>query len=195
MISPGTHNITAYQNATWRGQFRATEGRQQITNVSLDGTTLRFICPCHGYSADQKVVFTDGSTVPCGFALNTIYYVISSGLTTDEFQVSATQGGATLSVSGNLSNDFYVSTPLDLTSYAVDSDIKVIADSTSVASFTPSITDATNGAFELTLAPATTEPIAPGVYGYDVSLTSSGGERYYWIKGTITVEKTYSRNA
>lgn len=195
MIYPATHNITILQNATWRGLYRATQGRQQITQTSLNGTVLTFICPCHGYSANDKVVFTEGTTVPCGFTLNTVYYVIASGLTADAFQVSATQGGATLSVSGSISNDFYVAQPLDITSYIIDSDIKGINDGTQVMTCSATIINATGGEFQLTLTPSTTEPVAPGLYGYDVSLTSPGGERYYWVKGTATVEKTYSRNA
>ena len=56
------------------------------------------------------------------------------------------------------------------------------------------ITDADNGAFTLSLLPATTVALDTGRYGYDVSLTSPGGERYYWITGVATVQQTYSRN-
>jgi hypothetical protein len=34
-----------------------------------------------------------------------------------------------------------------------------------------------------------------GRYGWDASLTSSAGERYYWLQGVATVAKTYSRNS
>ena len=35
--------------------------------------------------------------------------------------------------------------------------------------------------------------IEVGSYGWDVSLTQSGGERYYWVTGVATVQRTYSR--
>jgi hypothetical protein len=63
-----------------------------------------------------------------------------------------------------------------------------------VATFTPTLTDAANGEFTLTMTPATTAGLDSGRYGYDVSLTSSGGARYYWLTGVATVQTTYSRN-
>lgn len=195
MIYPATHNITILQNSTWRGVFRATNNRKTLANVSIATSTPTFICSCHGFSAGDKVVFTGGTTIPCGLVLNTVYYVISTGLTSDAFQVSASAGGASISASGPAVGTFYVATPLDLTSYTIDSDVNGLNTDTQVMTFSASITDAVNGEFQLTAAPATTEPITEGRYGYDVSLTSPGGERYYWVKGTATVEKTYSRNA
>lgn len=193
MIYPATHNITVLQNSTWKGRYRATQNRKTVT---IDSATDTFTSTCHGLSADDKVVFTSstGASVPCGMTLNTVYYVISAGLTADAFQVSATQGGAAISFSGAATGTFYVSEPLDIATYTIDSDIKGINDGVQVMTCSATITDATNGEFQLVLAPATTELVAAGLYGYDVSLTSPGGERYYWVKGTVTVEKTYSRN-
>lgn len=193
MIYPATHNITVLQNSTWKGLFRATQNRKA---VSIDTATDTFTSDCHGFAANTKVVFTSstGATVPCGLSLNTVYYVIAAGLTTSAFQISATLGGPALTFTGTPSGVFYVSTPLDITSYIIDSDIKGINDGVQVMTCSATITDATNGAFQLTLSPAITAPVTAGLYGYDVSLTSPGGERYYWVKGTVTVEKTCSRN-
>jgi hypothetical protein len=194
MIYPATHDITILQNSTWRGVFRATQNRQQLINISISSSTPTFICTCHGLTAGTKVIFTGGSTVPCGLNLNSVYYVIAAGLTADAFQVSATSGGSSISASGDALGTFYVATPLDLTSYTVDSDVRGLNSESQIMTFSATITDAINGQFQLTAIPATTEPITPGRYGYDVSLTSASGERYYWVKGTATVEKTYSRN-
>lgn len=194
MIYPATYDITILQNATWSGAFRATQHRKQLSSISIDTNTPTFNLGCHGYSAGDKVVFTGGDTVPCGLTPNTIYYVISAGLTTDVFQVSATSGGSSISVSGEATGTFYVAEPINLTGYIIDADIKQLGDTTLIATFTPVITDAVNGAFTLTLAPVTTAGMDIGRYGYDVSLTSSGGERYYWLKGVATVQLTYSRN-
>jgi len=194
MLYPAEYDITILQNATWKGTFRATQNRKALTSISIATGTPTFLCNCHGFSAGDKVVFTGGTTIPCGITINSIYYVISAGLTTDAFQVSATSGGSSIAVSGTATGTFYVATPLNLTGYTVDSDIKGLSDGASIGTFTPTITAATDGEFELALTPATTAAFATGRYGYDVSLTQGSGERYYWLTGVATVQKTYSRN-
>jgi hypothetical protein len=193
VIYPATYDITILQNATWNGTFRATENRQELSGITIATSTPTFLCDCHGLSADDKVVFTGGDEVPCGLTLNTVYYVISAGLTADEFQVSLTSGGASISVSGTASGTFYVAEPVDLTGYTVDSDIKGLTDLVQVATFTTAVTTPLEGEFTLSLSPATTAGLDVGRYGYDISLTSSGGERYYWLTGVAAVQLTYSR--
>jgi hypothetical protein len=193
MIYPANYDITILQNATWSGTFRATQNRQELTGITITGTTPTFALPCHGFVANDKVVFTGGTEVPCGLSLNTVYFVISTGLTTGSFQISATSGGSTISVSGSATGTFYVATPLNITGYTVDSDIKGLIDGVQVATFTPALTTPTDGEFTLTLAPATTLGIDVGRYNYDVSLTQGGGIRYYWLTGVATVQRTYSR--
>ena len=194
MITPATYDITILQNSTWSGILRATDSRQTLDSFTVNAGTPTFAKTCHGLNAGDKVVFTGGTTVPCGFTVNTIYYVISAGLTADAFQVSATSGGTSISVTGTAIGTFYVARPLDLTNYTIDADIKELENLTQVATFTCTITDAANGEFNLLLQPATTVGLAVGRYGYDVSLTSSGGTRYYWLTGVATVQLTYSRN-
>lgn len=193
MIYPATYDITILQNATWRGSFRATQNRQELTSITIAGTTPTFNVPCHGLTATTKVVFTGGEDIPCGLTLNTVYYVIAAGLTTGAFQVSATSGGSSISVTGTASGTFYVATPLNITGYTIDADVKGLITNTLVGTFTPTITTATEGEFELMMLPATSLAIEAGSYGWDVSLTQSGGERYYWVTGTATVQRTYSR--
>jgi hypothetical protein len=194
MIYPASYDITILQNATWRGTFRATENRQELTGITIATSTPTFAVPCHGLTAGDKVVFTGGTEVPCGLALNTVYFVIATGLTTGAFQVSATSGGSSISVSGTATGTFYVAEPLNLTGYTVDSDIKGLLSGTQVATFTPTLVTPADGEFTLTLAPATALTLDAGRYGYDISLTSSLGERYYWLTGVATVQTTYSRN-
>lgn len=194
MIYPATYNLTILQNATWKGSFRATQNRQTLSSITIAGGTPTFNCDCHGLTAGDKVVFTGGTTIPCGLALNTIYYIISTGLTTGAFQVSASSGGASISVTGTATGTFYVAEPVNLTSYGIDADIRDLINNSSIATFTPTITTAADGAFELVLPKETALTLAEGRYGYDVSLTTSGGERYYWLTGVATVQRTYSRN-
>jgi hypothetical protein len=194
MITPASYDITILQNSTWKGTFRATQNRQTVTSISIAGGTPTFNCDCHGLVANDKVVFTGGTTVPCGLTLNTVYYVISAGLTTSAFQVSATSGGSSISVTGTATGTFYVAEPLDLTSYGVDADIRGLINNENIGTFTTSVTSAANGEFQLSLTPGTTVAIDVGRYGYDISLTTAGGERYYWLTGVATVQRTYSRN-
>lgn len=198
MIYPATYNLTILQNATWKGSFRATQNRQTLSSISIAGGTPTFNCDCHGLSAGDKVVFTGGTAIPCGLTLNTIYYVSSAGLTTSAFQVSASSGdsssGISISVTGTATGTFYVAEPVNLTSYGIDADIRALLDNTSISYFDSSITSAADGAFELTLPKERSLPLTEGRYGYDVSLTTSGGERYYWLTGVATVQRTYSRN-
>jgi hypothetical protein len=194
MIYPATYDITILQNATWSGTFRATQNRRELTSITIAGTTPTFALPCHGFVANDKVVFTGGTDVPCGLSSNTVYFVMSTGLTAGAFQVSATSGGATISTTGTATGTFYVATPLDITGYTVDSDIKGLIDGAQVATFTSALTTPADGEFTLTLAPATTSGLSVGRYGYDVSLTQGSGARYYWLTGIATVQLTYSRN-
>jgi len=61
-----------------------------------------FTCDAHGYSNDDRVVFWDlgaGSVLPTGITEGTIYWVV--GVSGDTFQVSATQGGAAITLTSD----------------------------------------------------------------------------------------------
>ena len=194
MIYPATYDITILQNSTWRGEFRATGERQEIDSIAVVASGATITADCHGLTAGTKVVLTGSGTLPCGMAVNTVYYVIASGLTTSTFKLSATSGGTEVPVTGSASGIFYFASPLTLSGYGIDADIKNLSNDTQVATFVCSVTDAANGAFKLEMAPAVSSGIATGRYGYDVSLTTAGGDRYYWLTGVATVQRTYSRN-
>ena len=198
MIYPAVHNIRILQNATWRGTYRATQQRGTISDVAVDAGVPTFTSACHGLTAGTKVVLTtsddEPATVPCSLSLNTIYYVIATGLTTDAFILSATSGGSSIIVSGTAAGTLYVAVPLNLTGYVIDADIKDLDTLVQAATFTINTPNASDGEFTLTLPPATALGLAVKDYGYDVSLTSGAGERYYWVTGLATVEITYSRN-
>lgn len=49
-------------------------------------------------AVNDQWVFT-GGTQPTGFSLNTVYYVIAGGLTANNFELSATQGGSAINSS------------------------------------------------------------------------------------------------
>lgn len=191
MIYPATYDFSLLQNSTWKAQFRVTQNRKEVTSVQVSATVPTFTVACHGLTAGTKVVFTGSST--CGLSENVVYYVIADGLTSDAFRVSTTSGGSSVTINGTFSTALYVSTPIDITGYTIDADIKDTDTLVQVATFTTSIVTATEGLAELSISPATTVGLDPDVYAYDVSLTSAGGERYYWLTGNVTVVRTYSR--
>lgn len=194
MIYPGNYDITVLQNGTWREAFRATNAARPVT---INTTTSVFTSDCHKLLAGDKVYIapTDsGSTFPCNFNSDAVYFVIASGLTASDFRIATTSSGSSITLSGTASGTFSVSKPVDLTSYTIDADIKGLIDFQEVATFATAITDASNGLFQLSLTPSGTALLDTGRYGYDISLTAPGGDRYYWVTGVMTVQRTYSRN-
>lgn len=209
MIYPAKLDITILQNSTFSATFRALENRQAISDFTVSGTTPLFEVGCHGLTAGQKVVVIPAGTTeakllnttatpiekPCGLELNRVYYVISTGLSNNEFTVSATSGGTAISVANTpLEEGMYIAQPVNLTSYTVDADLKGLSDDLQVATFSGSLVTAADGLVNVAMTPATTSGLDVGQYGWDVSLTSNGGVRYYWLVGTATVQRTFSRN-
>jgi len=196
MIYPASYDTVILQNSTWRASLRATENRQALTSVTVVSGAATFIKPCHSLLAGDKVVFTtdSGATVPCGLGLNSVYFVIASGLAGDAFKVASTISGSELSVSGIASGQYYVANPVNLSGYTIDADITGILNNAQVATFVCTSPTPEDGAVLMTLAPSVSSGIAEGRYNYDVSFTSSGGDRYYWLTGIATVQRTFSRN-
>lgn len=192
MIYPATYNLEILQNSTFKTQVRFTQERKQVEKIQGTFSQPVFLTPCHGRSAGDKVVFT-GSVV-CGIEENRVYFVLANGLTANGFQVSEVANGSSVIISETEITELYIASPLNLTGYVVDADIKELVGNTQIATFACSLPDASSGLAELFLAPSGTLALTPGAYGYDVSLTSLSGERYYWLTGKATVTATYSRN-
>jgi len=74
---------------------------------NLGAVTLTIATPAvftlnnHGLVAGDKVYLTTGGALPSGLAQNTVYYVLSSGLTTNTFQLSTTLGGSAINTTGS----------------------------------------------------------------------------------------------
>jgi hypothetical protein len=134
------------------------------------------------------------SEVPCGLSLNTVYYVIATGLTTDEFMLSTTSGGSSIIVSGTATGAFFVAVPVDITGYAIDADIKDLATLAQVATFAATLPNASEGEYELSLMPAASVALTAKDYGYDICIAGSAEERYYVVTGIASVDITYTRS-
>lgn len=62
-----------------------------------------FTTTAHGLVAGDKMRITTTGSLPTGLATGTDYYVISSGLSANDFQVSTSRGGAAANTSGSQS--------------------------------------------------------------------------------------------
>jgi hypothetical protein len=81
----------------FRGMF--PNGGSEM-GFQVDLTNNRILCEAHGLANDQNIVFI-GGTPPTGLTEGTVYWVV--GVTAsdpDYFQVSATQGGAAIDITG-----------------------------------------------------------------------------------------------
>lgn len=63
--------------------------------------------PNHGLKRGDRVMFSTTGALPTGLSTATWYYVISSGLTCDVFEVSATKDGTAINTSGSQSGTHY----------------------------------------------------------------------------------------
>lgn len=77
--------------------------------------TMTIASPCvisrpqHGLKAGDRVTFTTTGALPTGLTEGTdnFYYVISTALTSDDFEVSTTKGGSAVNTSGSQSGQHY----------------------------------------------------------------------------------------
>lgn len=62
-----------------------------------------FTCNSHALTVNDTVQFTTSGALPTGISVSTTYYVISTGLTANDFQIAATLGGVAINTSGGQS--------------------------------------------------------------------------------------------
>lgn len=107
-LSDGTPISLAFQNPLHYRPYKLDSSQTPANTTPLfTGVSGEIKKPNHGLTAGQQVSFHSSnygadsvSDLPTGFAENTKYFVVSSGMTTDTFKVSATAGGAVLTTSG-----------------------------------------------------------------------------------------------
>lgn len=93
----------SYQLFTSLRDWQYDTGPKKLKHVPVSGVTVvaatdLFSSTGHGLVSGIPVIFSTTGTLPAGLALNTTYYVIASGLTANDFRVSATLGGSTIDV-------------------------------------------------------------------------------------------------
>lgn len=100
-----------------RPQDVREDGISLASSISIDsvdvGTDTFTTLTDHGLSENTRVYFANqfGSSLPTGITASpfgsarTYYWVVAAGLTSTDFRVSATRGGATLDVSGSMTGN------------------------------------------------------------------------------------------
>ncbi len=83
-----------------RGPGWTDGGRTFTVTIASPGV---FTLNSHGFTDGQPVVFTTSGALPTGLTAGTVYFVITAGLTTNTFEVSATRGGSAVNTSGSQS--------------------------------------------------------------------------------------------
>lgn len=80
--------------------FFSTVAGLALVRAGSDVTNNDVQSNAHGLAANDRVEFEviEGLTVPAGLTAGTLYHVISTGITTDSFRVSATQGGSAIDI-------------------------------------------------------------------------------------------------
>lgn len=114
-----TWNVPASTTVAWWGLWDAvTSGTflgmmplgagallNAMVEVAADITANDIFSKAHGLVADNRVVFW--GSLPTGLTVGTIYWVISTGLATDSFRVSTTQGGSAVDITGTQPFGFF----------------------------------------------------------------------------------------
>ena len=81
-------------------QFSMTAGDTVTVTIA---TPAVFTCTTNNFSVNDVVYFTTTGALPTGLSAATRYYVISTGLSGNDFQVSSTLGGTAVDTSGSQS--------------------------------------------------------------------------------------------
>jgi hypothetical protein len=72
----------------------------KTATVTFDTTSDLVNWMAHGFPAGARVTFT-GGTLPTGITSGTAYFVLSSGLTADNFKVATIRGGSAINLGGS----------------------------------------------------------------------------------------------
>jgi hypothetical protein len=87
-------------------QLQSVIGRSNLPTYSKGAATMTIASPAvvsfvgHKLNANDPVQFTTTGALPTGVTASVNYYAMSSGLTADAFQISATPGGAAIVTTG-----------------------------------------------------------------------------------------------
>lgn len=115
VLSTDIPNYGQLQALSIAGGLPASTSVMGLTRISADPSvvlgnpTITIASPSvitlasHGLTVNDIVKFTTSGTLPTGIVSGTSYYVISTGLTANAFEISATAGGTAINTSGSQS--------------------------------------------------------------------------------------------
>lgn len=101
---------TAYSRTTYAALFAVICPSFTVT-ITIASPGVLTTSGSHGLVIGDRIHFTTTGGLPSGLAVNTDYYVISTGLTATQFQLALTPGGAAINTTGSQSgvHTFYIS--------------------------------------------------------------------------------------
>jgi len=92
-------NVCQTVNANYNNNLFQTGGNFTVTIAS----PAVFTQTAHGLFVGEPILLSTTGALPTGLSANTTYYVISAGLTANNFEVSTSYGGAAVNTSGSQS--------------------------------------------------------------------------------------------
>jgi microcystin-dependent protein len=95
---------SAVSRATYADLFNAIISNKGAVTVTIAAPGV-FTLNSHGLVVGDAVFLETSGSLPTGLSTDTTYYVVSSGLTSNNFQVSATPGGSAINTSGSQSGN------------------------------------------------------------------------------------------
>lgn len=98
VVGWGAFDAVTAGNCLWTGFLSLTSGLAEVRSGDLATDDVQSVA--HGLVLDNRVIFEviEGLTIPAGLTAGTIYWIITTGLTTDAFRVSTTQGGGAANI-------------------------------------------------------------------------------------------------
>jgi len=101
---PGSYSYNNYLPDAGNGTTTCTSNSFTVSIAS----PAVFTKANHRFAVGDQVIFSTTGSLPTGLSKTTRYYVLSSGLTTNNFRVSTTSGGTAVNTSGSQSGTQFV---------------------------------------------------------------------------------------
>lgn len=114
---------------TWTTDASGTKTPTVAGTCTISNASPGVVSITNTAAAGDMVVFTTTGTLPTGLSPNTIYYIISTGLSGSQFEVSATAGGAAINTSSAGSGthtatiEHVLDQPTTVATYVFDADL------------------------------------------------------------------------
>jgi hypothetical protein len=156
---------------------------------NLGTVTMTIASPCvvsktaHGLSNDDPVVFSTSGALPTNLTAGTVYYVVNKN--TDDFQVSATVGGAAINTSGSQSGTHTAATGNDSNDGSAATRAAAWLTLQHACNYMAGV-DANGYGVTVQAADSTYLPASPGSYCLSIMYRPRSAEYFYILGNTTT---------